>query len=398
MEQKETLTTTYESNEFKVIKKKLEKEGPAATNAYIEENINRWKTEKVLLAVSGCSATGKSTFINTLRGVKRGDDGYAEVGFGDTTMEATPYVHPYNPRIVYYDLPGVGTIEVKKENYINTMKVCDYDFFFIFIDKVMNEDTLWLVSELVKMGKPFCFVRSKLDEDIKNAERENIDRETVISKIRQKIEKSVEKDDTLKKAAKIFFISCVDETIGEMHALLSYVESNLDKFKCEAVISSIAVLSTDIINLKYEVLKKRLVKVSIGAAGIAATPIPAIDLVANITLLVDEMIHYIDAFGLGERRMQALESFDRSQLKCNELLFPTIEFSVFVVNKLGVYIGVMVAENFLDLLLPFVGSVISGVTSAAITYKFLKNILEDLRHDAFIVYRHIVQKQSSIRL
>lgn len=398
MEQKETVITNYESNEFKVIKKKLEEDGPAATNAYIEENINRWKTETVLLAVSGCSATGKSTFINTLRGVKRGDNGYAEVGFGDTTMEATPYVHPDNPRIVYYDLPGVGTIEVKKENYINTMKICDYDFFFIFIDKVITEDTLWLVNELVKLGKPFCFVRSRLDEDIKNAERENIDKESVIRKIRQKIEKSVEKYDTLKKARKIFFISCVDATIGEMPALLSYVESNLDKFKCEAVISSITVLSDDIINLKYEVLKKRLVDVSIDAAGIAAMPIPGIDVAANITLLVREMIHYINVFGLGKRKMQALESFDMSQLKCNELLFPKLEFSVFVVNKLGVYIGVMVAENFLDLLLPFVGSLISGVTSAAITFKFLKNILDDLRHDAFIVYRHILQKQASTRL
>jgi ABC-type polar amino acid transport system ATPase subunit len=36
--------------------------------------------------MTGRSATGKSTFINTIRNLKPGDDGFAMAGSGDTTI------------------------------------------------------------------------------------------------------------------------------------------------------------------------------------------------------------------------------------------------------------------------------------------------------------------------
>jgi hypothetical protein len=45
----------------------------------------------------------------------------------------------------------------------------DYDFVFIFFNYVLNEDEVWLVRELRKLGKPFSLVRSKIDIDIDNA-------------------------------------------------------------------------------------------------------------------------------------------------------------------------------------------------------------------------------------
>ncbi|CAG2186539.1 unnamed protein product [Mytilus edulis] len=398
MGQNKSKSTIYENDEMKVLKGIVDKEGPAAANRYLEGNINRWKTETVKFAVSGCTATGKSTFINSLRNVKRGDQGYADVGFGDTTKEPTPYSHPDNDKIVYYDLPGVGTLEIKKENFINDMKISDYDFIFIFFDKVITEDNLWLVGELDKMGKPYCFVRSKLDEDMNNAERENIDRTKVLSTIREKIEKSLEKHEKLKNSKKLFFISGVDKSIGQMSELVSYVESNVDKFKCEAVMSSMTVFSEDIIHLKHKVLKKRIKIISLAAAAIAATPVPGVDFALNITLLVEEVYHYINCLGLSATKMEHLENFDRSNLKCSKILLPKAKIASWVIVRLGFFASVMVAENVLDLILPFVGSLISGVTASAITYKFLNGVLDDIRDDAIYVYRHIVEQQSNIRL
>ncbi|CAC5387734.1 unnamed protein product [Mytilus coruscus] len=398
MGQNQSKITIYESDEMKVLKKILDKDGPAAANTYLERNINRWKTETVKFAVSGCTATGKSTFINSLRNVKRGDKGYADVGFGDTTKEPTPYSHPDNDKIVYYDLPGVGTLEIKKENFINDMKISDYDFIFIFFDKVITEDNLWLVVELDKIGKPYCFVRSKLDEDMKNAERENIDTATVLPTIREKIKKSLEKNDKFNNSKKIFFISSVDKKIGEMSELVSYVESNVDKFKCEAVMSSMAVFSEDIIHLKHKVLKRRIKLASVAAAAIAATPVPGVDFAVNVTLLVEEVNNYIKCFSLSAQKMESLENFDRSNLKCSKILVPKAKIATWVIFRLGIFATVMAAENVLDLLLPLVGSLISGVTTAAIAYKFLNGVLDDIRDDAIDVYRHIVKQQSNIRL
>ncbi|VDI47751.1 Hypothetical predicted protein [Mytilus galloprovincialis] len=98
--------------------------------------------------------------------MKRGEQGYADVGFGDTTKDPTSYSHPDNDKIVYYDLPGVGTLEIKKENFINDMKMSDYDFIFIFFDKVITEDNLWLVGELDKMGKPYSTAAEEKDMPI----------------------------------------------------------------------------------------------------------------------------------------------------------------------------------------------------------------------------------------
>lgn len=395
MGQKESKLKNYESDEMIIFRNKVEKEGPSSANKYLEDSMNRWKTEKVKFAVSGCSATGKSTFINTLRGVKRGDRDYAEVGFGDTTMKVTPYADPDNPKIVYYDLPGVGTLEVKKENYINEMKICDYDFIFIFFDKVISEDNLWLVGELDKLGIPFSFVRSKIDEDIANGKRDNMDEESVISCIRDKVNRSIKNNIKLANAKNIFFISCVDKSKGELSELIDYVNANLDDFKRLAALSSMAVLSEGIINLKYKVLKNRIKKVSVGAAAIAAIPIPGVDIALNIALLVEEMSHYINFFGLSNKKMKELESFDTSQLKCRKILIPGADMAVFVTVRLGSYISIMAVENVLDLFLPILGSAISGATAAAVTYNFLNSILKDIRDDANVVYKHIWKTQSN---
>jgi phage/plasmid-associated DNA primase len=53
---------------------------------YIDKSLNRWRKEQVKFAMTGRSATGKSTFINTIRNLKPGDDGFAMAGSGDTTI------------------------------------------------------------------------------------------------------------------------------------------------------------------------------------------------------------------------------------------------------------------------------------------------------------------------
>lgn len=377
-----------ETNELYVLKRKIDKEGLVAANTFLKESINRWKTERVKLAVSGTTGTGKSTFINTLRDVKRGDEGYAEVGFGDTTLIPTPYNHPYNPRIVYYDLPGVGTAEVRKENYISCMNIYEYDFVFIFFDKVITEDILWLVGEIEKLGKQYCLVRSKLDEDMSNAERENMDRECVTPLIRKKIKTSMEKNDKLKNVP-VFFISCADTSVGDLSEMLSYVESNLDEIKRESMVSSMKVVSENVINLKYKVLKARIEKIAFAAAGITAFPIPGADISIDIALLIEEVIHYINCFGLGEKKLKLLTGFNVLKLKCSKILLPDAEMAAFLVARSDFYATIELRKSVLELFMPLFGSTISSATSSEFTHKFLNGILKDLRDDALIVYRHI---------
>ena len=116
-----------------IVRRLAEHEGPIAVSAYIDKSFDRCKKQKVMFAITGRSATGKSTFINTIINLKPGDDGFAMAGFGDTTIKPKSYIHPKNDQIAFYDLPGYSSTTFKKEDYISAMKISDYDFVFNFL-------------------------------------------------------------------------------------------------------------------------------------------------------------------------------------------------------------------------------------------------------------------------
>ncbi|CAG2203709.1 unnamed protein product [Mytilus edulis] len=156
---------SIEKDVFQILKEK----GPEATIEYITETIDSWKKTTVKIAVAGKSAVGKSAFINAIRGVNKTDKGYATEGVGDTTMEVQEFPHPKNKQIIYCDLPGYGTVTITREKFLEKVKLLDFDMFLIFVYPVPTEDDDWLVQQLDKAGRQFCFVRAKLDRDIKSA-------------------------------------------------------------------------------------------------------------------------------------------------------------------------------------------------------------------------------------
>lgn len=75
-------------------------------------------TKQFNFAVCGNTGTGKSTFINVMRGVWRGDPAAAEVGTGrQVTLQTTKYVHPADASIVLWDVPGGATDNFPSATY-----------------------------------------------------------------------------------------------------------------------------------------------------------------------------------------------------------------------------------------------------------------------------------------
>lgn len=105
--------------------------GPQKTADYIKLQLNRWETEEVRFAVAGQSATGKSTFINTFRGITEGQDGFADVGFGDETEKISEYKHPVNEHIIFCDLPGLS-LKFTKRKFLEMVNLSEYSYIFIF--------------------------------------------------------------------------------------------------------------------------------------------------------------------------------------------------------------------------------------------------------------------------
>ncbi|CAC5381418.1 unnamed protein product [Mytilus coruscus] len=330
-------------------------EGPSGVVRYIENNIDRWKNEPVKFGIIGRSASGKSSFVNLVRDVKEGAEGYAKVGRGDTTRSPTPYFHPNNKQIVYWDLP------------------------------VLEEVDVWLAKELIRMRKPFCLVRSKVDLDVE----EGTDAKTVINKLRTETLLSMDTDINLKTHCKIFFISCVKRNIGEIDALFQHIRENLPSIKFEAVVYSLNTLSQEVIEEKYKSLKSRVSKASVGTALIAASPIPGFDFYANISILVKEIKHYIEVFGLTSKQIRKVGYRDQKQLRCKEFFgLGSAKRIHGIVTKMFIqkYLFLITTLSISDIFLPIVGSVVSAGATATIVNKFLNDILENLKQDAIFVY------------
>ncbi|XP_052083513.1 interferon-inducible GTPase 1-like [Mytilus californianus] len=159
--------------QFERVRKITDQKGPDAVKTYLQKNIYRRKEEKVSFAVTGRSATGKSTLINKVREVKPGDPGFAKSGSGNTTREPTAYENPQNKRIVFYDLPAVGTMEFPINTYVSKMKLSQYDYFFIFFDKVVSADDYFFITKLVELKKPFSLLPCEQQPSIKEMMKGN---------------------------------------------------------------------------------------------------------------------------------------------------------------------------------------------------------------------------------
>lgn len=376
-------------------------EGPASVQRYLDVTLNKWKTESVKFGIIGKTNVGKSSFINAIRGVTMGNEGYAAVGRGNTTQSPTSYYHPENKNIEFVDLPGVGTVKFPKQTYIEKMKISEYDYFFIFFDTVLCEDDIWIAIQLLTLVKPFSFVRSKIDKDVKRGQENNETEEQVLKRIREIFMSALEEHIELKEFAEIFLISSKIPAIGKMDKLNKHILdslSSLNQKKHEAVVFSFGPMSEAVIDEKYKSLKKRAIAVTVGTSIIAGIPLPFVDLAINLGIIVTEIKHYITVFGLSKKQMDSLQNFDYNQLKCKHLLSKKATLTDLTQIIRGQYIkflataALLALESVADVFLPIVGSVISSATTAGIVHKFLNKSLDDLRHDAIMVYNHVTPR------
>ena len=100
----------------------------------------KYDSEKIHVAVCGCSGAGKSSLVNAFRGLDNGPDA-APV---ETTKVITRYPDPreespYN-RLVWFDFPGpgsAGTLEVLSPQYFNQQVLITFDVIVLVYDAVI---------------------------------------------------------------------------------------------------------------------------------------------------------------------------------------------------------------------------------------------------------------------
>lgn len=119
------------------------------------------------VAICGDSGVGKSTIVNVLRGVKKGDATYAEPSTGaEGTQKTTPYPHPRESRFVLWDTPGGSTTRHPAATYYADKCLHEFDMLVVVYTNRITELAEEIVKKAQASGKPVTLVYLKADVSV----------------------------------------------------------------------------------------------------------------------------------------------------------------------------------------------------------------------------------------
>lgn len=365
-----------------ILKDKLKDEGPQSTRQYIENLFKRYTWEPVKIAVAGRCNVGKSTFINTMLGIKKGELSRGKSGQGVTTEKEYAYPDYKNDEIIFYDLPGYGSISMNTQSFLKKVPMNDFDYFFLMFDSILLEHDAWFVNQIQTTMTPFCLVRTKLDL---NLSKYNEDAGLLIQKIRHSCIQSMANDVVLREA-KLFIISSDQPSIGEMTELIEHMTVNISVAKCNAILNYVPSLTNYVVEQIYEDLRKRIKWAAFEASITSRWDMSGLGICFNIAVIKREIERFIEAFHLKSKVVKELPEVNCKWGISNldQFILTGLE-SVKDSGSVGwIYMSVAI--------MPFLNPTLA--TYKYVSY-FLQKNLDEMKKDAVIVYEHTLTKKST---
>ncbi|CAL8277958.1 unnamed protein product [Lota lota] len=354
------------------------------TNKHLEDTNNI----PLNIAITGESGSGKSTFINAFRGIDNTDERAARTGVA-TTTKPEPYPHPIYHNVTLWDLPGIGTSKFPADQYLKRSGFENVDFFIIVSAGRFRENDAKLAQEIKKMGKYFYYVRSKIDNNLRDAERSQreYDEEKTLQKIRENCIQGLEEQGVA--SPQVFLVSNFDLHLYDFPALHEIMERELPSHKRDVLILALPNICKSTSNKKKEVFSSQIKYYALMSAAVSAVPIPGLSIAADSGILVGVLRSYLLRFGLDQKSLEKLSS-DRnihvddlravmkSHFSGKEV---TKELVKSMLRSLTVVIVCEAAEEGFRWI-PLLGIPIVAAISFTSVYKFLSSTLDSLSVDA----------------
>ncbi|XP_065430645.1 interferon-inducible GTPase 5-like [Chrysemys picta bellii] len=371
-------------------------------------------------AVTGESGSGKSSFVNAIRGLKDNDKGAAAIGVTEMTMKLLPYPHPSYPNVIVWDLPGIGTPTFKSDTYLKQVGFSRYDFFIIISCTRFKTHDIELAQEIQGQGKKFYFVRSKVDQDLENEKTlydeagilkqrkaptkrpHQYSESAILEAIRENCIKHLEAAKVA--SSRVFLVSRWDLGKYDFPKLQEVLVDELHSHKRRALLRSLSNVSKETLEKKKQQLQTQIWLKSLVSCGIAAIPIPGLSIVCDITMLVTSLKEFCRDFGLDEKSLSALSK--RTKIPIAELKAViksplseeiTKDLVITLLTKCGS--GAVQYSTILLKFIPVVGAVVGAVVAAAVslptTYFMLKNFLDAAAADALRVLEVVMEGDGS---
>ncbi|XP_073714538.1 interferon-inducible GTPase 5 [Misgurnus anguillicaudatus] len=358
---------------------------PSAINT-IKDYLKQQDLVELNVGVTGESGSGKSTFVNAFRSLGDEDEGAAVTGVVETTMVPEVYLHPKYKNVKVWDLPGIGTPNFKASEYLRQVQFDRYDFFIIIASDRFKECHTQLAKEIMRMGKKFYFVRSKIDCSI-NAEKrkKNFDLKKTLDTIRVDCENGLQKlgiEDPV-----VFLMSGWEMGKYDLNLLQERMEKELPQHKRHVLMLALPNITLEINERKKKALEENIPKVAFLSACMAVIPLPGILISVDVAIIKDELRKYYSAFGLDDPSLQKL--CERSGKTVEELkslmkspLQNINQSSVLTLLRAASLFISEDAVEFIVSLIPIVGSVVAGGLSYLTVSNMLKRALDDIAEDA----------------
>ncbi|XP_061096382.1 interferon-inducible GTPase 5-like [Conger conger] len=387
--------TIVGEDEVREIRDALENQNLTSAVAKIQDYFEQIDSVELNIAITGESGSGKSTFVNAFRGLVEDNKGAAPTGVVETTMEPAMYPHPKYPKVKVWDLPGIGTLNFKADEYLQKVEFKRYDFFIIIISEHFKVNNVQLATEIQRMKKRFYFVRSKIDNSIHAEKRKkDFDEDKTLSIIREDCMKGLLENGVA--SPTVFLISSLDLQLYDFPKLQETMEKELPEHKQRVLLLSLPNITLDINKKKKEALQANIWKVSLLSGAVAAIPIPGLSVVVDVGILVKELSSYYQAFGLDDESLKNLS--DKTNVPLEELKAVLTsplnkEISGDVVIKLLTKFagaGVMLLEYWASTI-PVFGSMAAAGISYSTTHRMLTSCLNELAEDAQKVLMRALQ-------
>lgn len=135
------------------------------------------------------AGVGKTTLINALRGVRKGDPGYATTAAG--TVGSAKYPFPGAPHLMLWDIPDNGDAYYHPtESYWTDQCLDLFDCLVIVVCHCIPEEACFVAQRAAAAGRRFVFVHTKSEYAVTNTMGDDgLSREEAVGQVRTNVRK-----------------------------------------------------------------------------------------------------------------------------------------------------------------------------------------------------------------